>query len=123
MSEKQSMPGFILIPKSQRTISSLLKYPGTVYVYLKSSEICEDFYRQAESEGFRFGQQKPTEKNTTDIIRLYHNRDMSFCGFVGHLAFDCGSGISENGDSFICRIDYSKYIAGETDYLYYRERK
>lgn len=116
MSKKNNVQKFIKISKKQRTITNLLKYKGMIYIYLQSSEICRDFYKQAEYEGFKFNKLNPTSVKTTDIVRLYHNRQMNFCGFVGHMAFGSGSGISEN----ICRIDYFKYITGEKDYLYYK---
>ena len=97
---------------TKRNLSELLKFEGTIYIYLKDSIICKKFYSQAESEGFVFGDGKPTEKRTTDLVRLYNDKRISYCSTNGRIAF--GSGTSGN----ILRVDYSKFISGENDYLF-----
>ncbi|MGN1418013.1 MAG: hypothetical protein ACI4W6_01645 [Acutalibacteraceae bacterium] len=125
MLKKSKIQKLIKIEKDQRTVTNLLQYQGSIYVYLQSEAICKDFFRQAEYEGFRFGDQKPTEKETDNLIRLYHNHQLGYCGFCGRLFFGGGNGITESGssgDSCICRIDYFRYITGEKDYLYYKKQ-
>lgn len=99
---------------TKRNLSELLKFEGTIYIYLKDSIICKKFYNQAESESFVFGDGKPIEKHTTDLARLYHNKRISYCSTNGRIAFGSGKGTSGN----IFRVDYSKFISGENDYLF-----
>ena len=99
---------------TKRNLSELLKFEGLIYIYLKDSKICKRFYSQAESEGFMFGDGKPTEKHTTDLVRLYQDKRISYCSTNGRIAFGSGKGTSGN----IFRVDYSKFISGENDYLF-----
>lgn len=99
---------------TKRSLSELLKFEGAVYIYLQNPEACKQFYNQAESEGFMFAIDKPTEKHTTDLIRLYQDKQMSYCATNGRIAFGSGKGISGN----TLRVDYQKYASGENDYLF-----
>lgn len=78
---------------------------GRVYVYLKDKNTCIQFFEQAEKEGFRFGK-KPSENPTDNIIALEYNKQLSYVGFVGHMASQCGSNHSR------VIVDYEKYISG-----------
>lgn len=103
----------------KRNLSELLKFEGLIYIYLKDSKICKSFYYQAESEGFMFGDSKPTEMHTTDLVRLHHNKQISYCSTNGRIAFGSGKGTSGN----ILRVDYSKFISSENDYLFRYDSK
>ncbi|MCD8188140.1 MAG: hypothetical protein LUD57_05985 [Ruminococcus sp.] len=99
--------------KSVRTLTELRNgFTGKVYIYLDSDEICKKFLQDAENEGFRFGKNKPTESNGSDIIALERNKRLSYVGFAGRMAFQC------NDNNEVHKIDYRKLINGEKDYLF-----
>ena len=71
---------------------------GRIYVYLATKDIAEQFMRDAESEGFTFGDGvKPTEREPSGIMAI------NYVGFVGHLAYQIASKI---GDEPLVKIDY-----------------
>ena len=89
---------------------------GKVYIYLKDTETCKRFLRDAENEGYRFGTIKPTENSTDDIIALEYRKQLSYVGFVGRVAWMC-NGETDAKEKFH-RIDYDKYINGEEDFYF-----
>jgi hypothetical protein len=98
-----------------RTINSLREnLNGKIYIYLKDRQICERFLQDAENEGYLFGKIKPTETDGADIIALEKSKQLSYVGFVGHMAFQCPNGVQ--GDFY--RVDYSKYVNDEKDYFF-----
>lgn len=98
-----------------RTIEKLLDQMGRVYVYLASQEIARQFMRDAEREGFTFGDGvKPTKRKLDSIMALNHNRTINFVGYIGHMAFQ---GAEKIGDAKLIRVDYSEYIRGSEHYL------
>ena len=104
--------------ENKRTISALRDIlEGKVWVYLKDERTCRRFYEDAEAEGFRFGDRKPTDSCIDDIIAVNKDKTIAHVGFVGHMAFHAPSAV--DGGCF--RIDYAKYIAGEQEF-YYSER-
>ena len=101
-----------------RTITSLRDIlGGSIYVYLKTKSICQRFYDNAESEGFRFGDILPTESPVDDVIAIYEDMTLGHVGFVGHMKFHNPCGVSEE----FHRIDYEKYSAGEKDFYYRKD--
>lgn len=88
-----------------RTVEQLSKLNGKVYVYLEDEKIAKQFMQDAEAEGFRFGKIKPTENGISNIIAIEENKQLSCVGFIGHMAFQCPSGVEGN----FYRIDYKKY--------------
>lgn len=98
----------------QRTIKELSKLKGKVYVYLADGKIAKIFLQNAESEGFKFGNIKPTENEWSNIIAVEKRKQLSYVNFVGHIAFQCPSGVEGN----FHRIDYKKYISGDDEYNY-----
>ncbi len=101
--------------KELRTLTELRSaLKGRIYIYLENDEICRKFLQSAEDEGFRFGKIKPTDNGTANIIALEKRKQLSYVGFVGHMAFQCPSGVE--GEFY--RIDYRKFITGEKDYFY-----
>ena len=57
-----------------KTIRELSKTNGRVYVYLRTPELGERFLRQAEQEGFTFGDgEKPTARQYAEVMAV--NRD------------------------------------------------
>lgn len=104
---------------SERNLRELRsRLNGKIYVYLKDSKTAMRFLIDAENEGYSLGGRKPTECETDDVIALGKER-LSYVGFTGRVAFQCGGGELENGSH---RIDYDKYKKGEADY-YYREEE
>lgn len=98
----------------ERTIENLTNLKGKVYVYLADERIAKSFLTNAENEGFIFGAIKPTENGWSNIIAVEKHKQLSYVNFVGHMAFQCPSGVVEN----FYRIDYKKYISGDDDYYY-----
>ncbi len=88
---------------------------GRIYMYFDSEEIYKKFLKNAEEEGFLFNKIKPTQNSTDSIIALEHRKQLSYVGFVGHVAFQCNGGT--NAENFY-RIDYRKFLNGEEDYFY-----
>lgn len=103
--------------KNIRTLTELRAgLKGRIYIYLDNDETCRKFLRKAEDEGYHFGGIKPTESGGSGIIALEKNKQLSFVGFVGHMAFQCNGG-SNKGNGFY-RIDYRKFIGGDKDYMF-----
>lgn len=101
----------------ERTIKELARMNGRVYVYLKDSEIGNQFMKQAESEGFTFADgTKPTERCYSEIMAINHDITINFVGVNGRIAF--GSGAKKAGNEELIRVDYKKYIAGDRSYIY-----
>ena len=77
------------------------------YVYCRSRAIAERFLRDAEEEGFMFGDgKKPTEMNADDIFALNDDFTMSYTGFAPHAMFG-------GGGSHVIWIDYENISAGQ----------
>lgn len=98
----------------KRTIKELSKLKGKVYVYLKDEKTAKIFLKNAELEEFKFNRIKPTENKRSNIIAVKARKQLSYVGFVGHMAFQCPSGVEGN----FYRIDYKKYISGDDEYYY-----
>ena len=95
-----------------KSISELSKLDGKVYVYFSSSEICNQFFSDAELEGFIFGDGlKPTQKHTSDLIAVNPDKTLNYVGTVGRIAY--GSGIKRMYDKKLIRVDYKSYIVGK----------
>lgn len=88
-----------------------------VYVYLSDVKIGEKFLEQAETEGFTFGDGvKPTERCFAEIMAVNDNYTINFVGSVGRMAFGSGTETID-GKKFI-RVDFAKYVNGESNYMY-----
>ena len=101
-----------------RTVRNLVnKNDGKVYVYLTNDEIGNKFMRQAEKEGFTFGDgARPTDRCYAEIMAVNDNCTINFVGSIGRMAF--GSGAEAVGNRKLFRVDFEKYANGESDYLY-----
>lgn len=98
-----------------RTISNLLALDGRVCVLLRSRALGQLFLRNAEEEGFTFGDGvKPTERHFSDIFALNDDWTLNYVGFIGHMAFYNAQSV---GGQTLYRVDYGKYIAGRDDYI------
>ena len=90
---------------------------GRAYVYLANDEIGIRFMQMAEDEGFTFGDGvKPTERQYAEVMAVNHNTTINYVGANGRIAF--GSGAKTIGEEILIRIDFEKFISGDSDYLY-----
>lgn len=87
-----------------RTVSNLLNLGGRIYIYLASSNLSALFLKNAETEGFTFGDGvKPTKRDGAHIMALNPDWTINYVGWVGHMAFRYPDGVV--GDPLI-RVDY-----------------
>ena len=70
------------------------------------------FLRDAEAEGFVFGDKvPPTQKETSDLFAIKEDFSVSCTGWAGHVLF---RNLSMGN---VVRIDYGKYICGARKYI------
>ncbi len=87
-----------------RTVRELSQLDGRVFVYLRDRETALRFLREAEREGFTFGDgAKPTEREPDDIYALHPDGTLNYTGFVGHMAFRSADTI---GGEVLVKVDY-----------------
>ena len=85
-----------------KTIKELANMGERVYVNLKDEEIAQRFLRNAEAEGFTFGDGvKPTERHWSDLYAIHPEGTLNYVGAIGHVEYGSGA------DSVV-RIDYSQ---------------
>ena len=64
---------------TERTLTALRNsFDGKVYIIIKGDELQKQFLKDAESEGFHFGTNKPTDSSTDDVIALEPNKQLSY---------------------------------------------
>lgn len=98
-----------------RTIENLRNaISDKIYIYCDDEKNSKQFIRDAENEGYRFGKIKPTENSWSNIVALEQNKQLSYVGFCGHMAFQCNGG--DNGG--LTRIDYEKYAKHNKDFVF-----
>ena len=98
-----------------RNVTELSKLNGKVYVYLRNEVIVRKFLKDAENEGFTFGDGvKPTARPGNNLYVV--NRDWTICyvGWAGHIAFQSAKRI---GEPELIRKKKKKYLLGEEEYL------
>ena len=101
----------------ERTLSELRRnLKGRIYIYCHNEKIGKQFLQNAENEGYNFEKTKPADNGWSNIVALKHNKQLSFVGFCGHMAFQCNGG--DNPKGFFHRIDYKKFINNDTDYFF-----
>ncbi len=87
-----------------KTIKELASMGERVYVHLKDEETAMSFLRQAESEGFTFGDgMKPTERHWSDLYAIHPDGTMNYVGSVGRIEFASGA------DSCV-RVEYQEML-------------
>lgn len=75
-----------------KTIKDLASTGERVYVHLKDEETAMSFLRQAESEGFTFGDgMKPTERHWSDLYAIHPDGTMNYVGSVGRIEYASGA--------------------------------
>lgn len=98
-----------------KTIFELSQLEGRVYVYLANVAVGEQFMKQAEDEGFTFGDgATPTERCYAEIMAVNKDKTINYVGTNGRIAF--GAGAKKIGDQDLIRVDFAKCLAGEENY-------
>lgn len=94
-----------------RTIKELVGKEEKVYIVLKDKATQLRFQSEAEKEGITFGDgAKPTDRPVDDIMALKTDSTICFLGWAGRMCY-------HNRRERILRVDYDKYVNGESDYV------
>ena len=87
-----------------KTIKELASTGERVYVHLKDEETAMSFLRQAESEGFTFGDgMKPTERHWSDLYAIHPDSTLNYVSTNGRILYS--SALND-----ILRIEYADLI-------------
>ena len=87
-----------------KTIKELASTGERVYVHLKDGETAQRFLRDAEAEGFTFGDGvKPTERHWSDLYAIHPDGTLNYVGSIGRIEY--GSGVDS-----VVRVDYSQLL-------------
>lgn len=87
-----------------KTIKELASMGEHVYVHLKDEETAQRFLRQAESEGFTFGDGvNPTDRHWSDSYAIHPDGTLNYVGTNGRIHYSSGA----NG---IVRIEYAELL-------------
>lgn len=106
----------------KRTLIELSKSDGRVYVYLSDEKIGSLFMKQAEKEGFTFGDgELPSKRSYAEIMAVNSDMTVNYVGLCGRIAF--GSGAETVSGEKLLRVDYSEFISGKEDCSFKCHRK
>ncbi|MEE3492946.1 hypothetical protein [Ruminococcus sp.] len=87
-----------------KTIKELASTGERVYVHLKDEETAMSFLRQAESEGFTFGDGvSPTNRHCSDLYAIHPDGTLNYVGSVGRIEYASGA------DSCV-RVEYQEML-------------
>ena len=87
-----------------KTIKELANMGEHVYVHLKDEKTAERFLRQAESEGFTFGDSvSPTDRHWSDLYAIHSDGTLNYVGSVGRIEYASGA------DSCV-RVEYQELL-------------
>lgn len=87
-----------------KTIKELASMGERVCVHLKDEKTAELFLRQAESEGFTFGDGvSPTARHWSDLYAIHQDGTLNYVGSVGHNHYGAG----ENN---VVRVEYANMV-------------
>lgn len=87
-----------------KTIRELASMGERVYVHLKDEETAMSFLRQAESEGFTFGDDvSPTNRHCSDLYTIHPDSTLNYVGSVGRIEYASGA------DSCV-RVEYQELL-------------
>ena len=92
---------------------------GKIFIYLRNNKVNEHFLKDAQEQGYAFGQIRPVDSGYDQIVVLKRNKQLSHAGFIGRIEFQTNGGDNPAGPCH--RIDYEKYIRGEADYYVKRD--
>ena len=88
-----------------KTIKALANMGDRVYVHLNDEETAMRFLRQAESEGFTFGDGvSPTDRHWSDLYAIHPEGTLNYVGTVGRIEY------ASDADSVV-RIEYEEETA------------
>ena len=88
------------------SIKKLSEMNGRVYVHFANAAQGLDFLRQAEQEGFTFGDgAKPTSRECADIIAVNKDNTINYVGTNGRIAYYGGA--KKIGAEKLIRIEYN----------------
>lgn len=94
-----------------RKIRDLINNEKKVYIYLRNKATEYRFMSDADREGITYGDGvKTTERAVDDIMALHNDCTICFLGWAGRMAYHYSK-------DTVKRVDYEKYINGETEYL------
>lgn len=96
----------------KRTLKNLVAEEKRKLIYLRNSEVCADFFEQAEKEGFHFGE-LPFKKWVSDNLIVLHSD-----GEMGHPPYFVRAKLITDSSDI---ADFKKYISGEKDYSYVKD--
>lgn len=101
---------------SERTLKELRNsLKGKIHIYLKDTKTAMQFLIDAENEGYKIGEKKPTECDTDTFFALGGSQ-LSYLNSIGRICFQCNGGAMSKGKYH--RIDYVKYKSGASDYYF-----
>ena len=87
-----------------KTVKELASMGKRVYVYLKNKDVALRFLRNAEAEGFTFGDGvRATERHWSDLYAIHPDGTLNYVGTIGRIEY--GSGVDS-----VVRIDYSQVV-------------
>ena len=87
-----------------KTIRELAGMGERVYVHLKDEKTAERFLRQAESEGFTFGDgANPTDRHWSDLYAIHPDGTLNYVSSVGRIEY------TSSADSCV-RVEYQEQL-------------
>lgn len=98
-----------------KTIRELIEKEKRVWFYLDSEETSAAFMKQAEQEGFSFGDGVPPTQKTGPHYLVGAHDDM-LLGFLSVTIWCMSFMTKEKTNGVPLRVDYRKYRSGEADY-------
>ena len=87
-----------------KTIKELANMGERVYVHLKDEERTKRFLRQAESEGFTFGDGvNPSDRHWSDLYAIHPDCTLNYVETVGRIEY------ASDADSCV-RVEYQELL-------------
>ena len=87
-----------------KTIKELASTGERVYVHFNDEETAMRFLRQAEAEGYTFGDGvKPTDRHWSDLYAIHSDDTLNYIGSVGRIEYASGA------DSCV-RVEYQEQL-------------
>lgn len=87
-----------------KTIKELANMGERVYVYLKDEKTAQRFLRDAEAEGFTFGDGvHPIERHWSDLYAIHSDGTLNYVGAIGHIEYGSCS-------NSVLRVDYKIFL-------------
>ncbi len=116
-----------------RTLEYLANREERVYLFFRDPETLERFISDAEKEGWHYRDGTSLRERAPQFrMALNPDHTVNDLGYAGSCAFDMADTIGGHWDSGqgkliggrqILRIDYSRYVAGEAEYVMPKQAK